>query len=69
MFDEKRFRQHLKEKKIKFKDLAKALNMNESTLYRKIKNNGNFTLHEINTMIDYAEIDEPMLIFFTKQLA
>ena len=49
--------------------LAERLNINESTLYRKINADGDFSREEINIMIEYLEIDNPSEIFFAKKLA
>ena len=48
------------------KDLAQALHINESTLWRKINNDGNFTRQEINTIIEFLEIEDPKSIFFSE---
>ena len=69
MFDEKRLRAQLALKGITVKALAEKLDMNESTFYRKVKDDGAFSRKEINMMIDILEIDDPMLIFFADQLA
>ena len=47
------------------KQVADFLGIDESTLYRKIQADGNFTREEINLLIDFLEISEPMTIFFT----
>ena len=51
------------------KELANILRINESTLYRKLKQDGFFTRDEINTMIDVLHIENPKDIFFTDKLA
>lgn len=51
------------------KDLAKHLNIDESTLYRKMQKDGNFTRKEINQMIKVLDIDNPKEIFFADELA
>ena len=48
------------------KDLAQVLNINESTLWRKINNDGNFTRQEINTIIEFLGIEDPKTIFFSE---
>jgi hypothetical protein len=47
-------------------DLAKELNINMSTLWRKINNDGSFTRKEINTIIEFLQIDDPASIFFSE---
>ena len=69
MFDERRFRAQLVLENISMKELASRLDMNESTLYRKVKADGAFTREEINKMIDILHIKEPIDIFFTDKLA
>ena len=69
MFDERRLRAQLALKGMTVKELAEKLDMNESTFYRKVKDDGAFSRKEINAMIDILEIDNPMLIFFTNELA
>lgn len=64
MFDERKFRAQLVLKGISMKELASLLNLNESTVYRKINDNGSFTRDEINRMIEFLEIENPMEIFF-----
>ena len=68
MFDEKRFRAQCILAGVSMKDLAAKLNVNESTLYRKIKQDGSFTREEINIMIDFLKIEDLKEIFFTDKL-
>lgn len=51
------------------KKLAERLEMNESTFYRKMNDDGNFTRSEINRMIDILNIQDPSAIFFAEHLA
>lgn len=69
MFDKNRFKAQMALRGKTSRDLAKALKIDESTLYRKIQNDGSFTRHEINTLIDVLEIDDPKSIFFAEELA
>lgn len=69
MFDTKRFKAQLVLRGITNKMLAERLGINESTLYRKINADGDFSREEINIMIDYLSIDNPADIFFATQLA
>jgi predicted DNA-binding transcriptional regulator AlpA len=50
-------------------DLAEQLGINESTLYRKINANGDFSRAEIDELIRILEIEKPMDIFFATELA
>lgn len=69
MFDVRKFKAQVVLKDKRMKDVAKALNIKESTLYRKIKRDGDFTRSEINILIVYLEIENPKEIFFTNELA
>ena len=69
MFDERKFRAQLILAGVSMKELASRLNINESTLYRKIKQDGAFTRDEINEMIVILNISDPKEIFFTDNLA
>jgi len=64
MFDKNRFRAQLVLMGITMKELAEKLEIDESTLYRKVNAGGSFTRDEINKMIDILKIDTPMDIFF-----
>lgn len=48
-------------------DVAKHLKMSPKTFYGRMKK-GVFGSDEIEEMIDYLEIDEPMPIFFAKRV-
>ena len=54
---------------VSMKTLASELDINEATLYRKIKDNGAFTRNEINKMIVFLQITDPKDIFFAEELA
>lgn len=69
MFDIKRFKAQLVLKGVTNKMLAEKLGINESTLYRKINADGDFSREEINIMIDFLDIDHPADIFFATELA
>lgn len=64
MFDKRRFMAQLALKGVTLKELAKNLEIDESTLYRKINDDGRFTRKEMNNMIDFLEIEDPNNIFF-----
>lgn len=69
MFDKRRFMAQLALKGVTLKELAKTLEIDESTLYRKINDDGRFTRKEMNNMIDFLEIEDPNNIFFANELA
>ena len=67
MFNEREFEAQLVRKGIKKYELAEKLGMTYTNLYRKIKT-GRFTREEIGKIIDIAEIEDPMPIFFADEL-
>lgn len=69
MFDERRFNAQLVLKGITKQEVADALGIKESTLYRKIKRGGDFTRAEIQTLISLLGFDDPMNVFFARELA
>ena len=69
MFDKNRFRAQLALRGVTHRRLAEKLGIDESTLYRKIVNDGCFTRDEINTIIDFLMIEDPTSIFFASELA
>ena len=69
MFDKDRFKAQMVLAGISAKELAKKMNIDESTLYRKIQNDGNFTRSEINLVIEILKIEDPREIFFAEKLA
>ena len=50
-----------------YKDVANLLNMSEKTFSLRMKN-GVFGSDEIETMIDYFNIEDPMSVFFKKKV-
>lgn len=69
MFDKKRFAAQMALCGMTQAELAKKLGINESTLYRKLNNDGNFSRKEINQIIEILDIDSPREIFFADKLA
>ena len=66
MFRENEFRAQIVRAGKTNKEVAAYLGINEATLYRKIKADGNFTREEINKMISFLNIKDPEEIFFAK---
>lgn len=64
MFDKNKFKACIVAAGKTAKDVAVILGINESTLYRKIANNGAFSREEIQKMSDYLHIENPHDIFF-----
>ena len=69
MFDERKFKAQLILANVSVKELCAELNIDESTFYRKMKQNGAFSREQINKMIKLLGITEPMEIFFASELA
>lgn len=68
MFDEKLFKARLVLCGLTIRDIAKMLNVNEATVYRKIRRDGDFSRAEIQTMCKAMKIDDPQSIFFSQRL-
>ena len=69
MFNKAKFKAQMILAGINYKELAKKLGINESTLHRKISADGNFTRKEINDLIIILNIRDPEEIFFVEELA
>lgn len=69
MFDKKRFMAQLVLSDVSMKELAKKLGIDESTLYRKVNEDGRFSRKEINAMLSILKIEDPYPIFFADELA
>lgn len=69
MFNETELKVQMTRCGVTNQEVAKALGIDESTLYRKIKADGRFTRSEINTLIDFLRIEDPRAIFFAEELA
>lgn len=69
MFDKNKFRAQIILAGMTAKELAEKLGINESTLYRKINADGNFTREEISKIIEILQIRNPQEIFFADKLA
>lgn len=54
---------------ISVKELCKELGITESTFYRKMERDGDFSRKEINKMIKILKIGDPERIFFAEKLA
>lgn len=64
MFKKNEFRAQVARAGKTQKEVAEYLGIDESTLYRKIQNDGSFTRGEINKMIVFLSIEHPESIFF-----
>lgn len=66
MFNRNEFRAQIARAGKTNKEVAEYLGIDESTLYRKVQNNGSFTREEINKMILFLSIEQPEMIFFAQ---
>lgn len=64
MFNKKALQAQMVLKGMNAKALSEQMGINESTFYRKMKNDGNFSRAEIAKITELLEIDDPMKIFF-----
>lgn len=67
MFKQNRFRAQLALRGVTLKELAEMLGISEPTVYRKLNRNGDFTREEIEKMIRFLRIENPMYIFFADE--
>ena len=64
MFNETEFKVQVIRAHKTNKEIAEFLGIDESTLWRKLQNNGSFTREEISKLILLLEIEDPKAIFF-----
>lgn len=69
MFDRKKFQAQMVLMGLNAKELSARLGINESTLYRKLNNDGDFSREEIGKLIKILNIEKPVDIFFAEELA
>lgn len=68
MFNKLKFKAAVIESGKTIGDVAKYLNINESTLYRKINGTSEFSRDEIQNICVFLRLDSPLDIFFAKEL-
>lgn len=69
MFDRTEYEVAMKRAHKSAAECAAAIKKDITTYYRKLNNDGNFTRDEMNTLIVFLKIEDPMNIFFKKELA
>lgn len=69
MFNKLEFNAQIARKGILKKDVAKALGIDVSTLYRKMEKDGDFSREEMAILIELLGIEDPKEIFFADRLA
>ena len=66
MFNVRMLRSAMALKGVNHDELAKAIGMSRSTLWRKM-NNGNFGLNEAERICDFLDVKRPEDIFFASE--
>lgn len=66
MFNKLKFKAAVIESRKTIADVAEYLNINESTLYRKINGTSEFSRDEIQNICVFLKLDSPLEIFFAK---
>ncbi len=68
MFNKNKFKGCVYSSGLTMKEVALKLGINETTLYRKINRDGDFSRSEINELIELLKITNPNEIFFNEKL-
>lgn len=68
MFDKLKFKAAVVGKGKTMAEVAKYLNINESTLYRKVNGETEFSRQEIQSICSFLKLESPIDIFFAKEL-
>ena len=66
MFDEKELRVAMVREQKTIKDIADMLEISQTTLYRKIKRDGDFSRKEIQKISEFLNLKEPLLAIVPK---
>ena len=69
MFDKRALQAQMVLKGINAKELSDALGINESTFYRQLNNDGDFSRAEIAKITEVLELENPSNIFFADNSA
>lgn len=59
----------MKSKGVTIKEMCAVLKISRSAFYRKCRGVSEFTQGEIQKMIDYLKLDNPIEIFFTDKVS
>ena len=59
----------MKKKCVSIADMCNKLGCSRSAFYRKCNGISEFTQSEIQTIVDYLELDSPVGIFFTNKVS
>jgi uncharacterized protein YfkK (UPF0435 family) len=66
MFDQRKLQAQMVLKGVKSEELAEAIGIDTTTYYRRLKNEGNFSRKEMQTIIEFLGIENPQEIFFAE---
>lgn len=69
MFNEQEFKACLARVNVTYKQLAKELGINATTLYRKVMRHGDFSRDEINCICDIIGKEYLIPVFFAQKVA
>ena len=62
--------QHIMKKKhVSVEELCSAIGISKSAFYRKISGKTEFTIGEINKIVEHLDLRSPMGIFFTERVS
>lgn len=59
----------MKRRNVSVKDLCKAIGMSRSAFHRKCNGTSEFTLSEIEAIVNVLELETPMGIFFKEKVS
>ena len=71
MVDVSKLKGKIVERNTTQEELANKIGIDKSTFYRKMKQNGNFSIKEVNLIVSALNLskDEAMSIFFSETIA
>ena len=67
--DKVRLEYEMKKRGISIADMCAKIGCSRSAFYRKCNGISEFTQSEIQTIVDYLELDSPVGIFFTEKVS
>lgn len=67
--DKFRLEYERKKKGVSIADFCSEIGISESSYHRKCDGKTQFTLEEINRIVDYLELESPMDIFFANRVS
>ena len=67
--DKVRLEYEMKKRGISIADMCAKIGCSRSAFYRKCNGTSEFTQSEIQTIVDYLDLDSPVGIFFTEKVS